>query len=106
MAVANERMLDHPIISVYLIMSDYPRQGIQSAERPESGHSRPAGTFDTMPGLSAGTDGIQLSANSAQTQRSSALRPDAAPDLTVQCRRWKSSPQFSRLDSPPRSGGI
>ena len=42
--------------------------------------------------------------NSAQTQRSSALRPDAAPDRTVHCRRWKSSPQFSRLDSPPRSG--
>ena len=42
--------------------------------------------------------------NSAQTQRSSALRPDAAPDRTVHRRRWKSSPQFSRLDSPPRSG--
>jgi hypothetical protein len=44
MAVANERMLDHPIISAYLIMSEYPRQGTQSAERPESGHLRPAGT--------------------------------------------------------------
>ena len=71
MAVANERMLDHPIISVHLIMSEYPRQGIQSAERPESGHSRPAGTFDTMLGLSAGTDDIQLSANPAIISASS-----------------------------------